>query len=111
MDNFEKRRQERLLKLKSGGYPTPAPTYKEDKYYDRTDYDWRDKPYPPPQAEIHDLPEQKEPKPKKPRAPQRRITVDQYNTVHDKWTMCKDENKQLYKIIKALEKQIKKLQK
>jgi hypothetical protein len=42
---------------------------------------------------------------------QPRITVDQYNTVHDKWTMCKDENKQLYKIIKALEKQIKKLEK
>jgi len=48
---------------------------------------------------------------KKPRKPATRITVEQYNKIHDDMTMCHDENKYLQKYIRALERVIRKLQK
>lgn len=70
--------------------------------------------------DLYDFGEQKvgtkqaPPKPvkvKKPRKQARRITVAEYNEIHDKWTMCEDENNYLQKYIRGLEKLIKRLQK
>jgi hypothetical protein len=51
------------------------------------------------------------PKEKKPRKQSERCTMTQQNNYHDEMVMAKDENKQLLKYIKQLEKHIVKMEK
>jgi len=77
------------------------------KAYDTYNEYEKNKLFPP------DQPQEKKPqsKEKKPRKKSERCTMTNQNDYHDEMVMAKDENKQLLKYIKQLEKHIVKLEK